>query len=442
MALQLRRGTNGQRLTITPAEGELVYTTDTKLVYVGDGSTLGGNALGSSGSGPGTNSFTIISVAGQDNVVADQAIDTLTLSAGTGISITTNNVTDTITLTNSGVTSALAGTGINISNSTGAVTINTSALLNVLEDTSPQLGGTLDLNNYSISSPNDMTLVTNNGLGTGVIYLRGILSTVGGMILAPRSTTNDNINNPAVTQIGDVTNGYDGNLIIARNTYSNNANAGFTFSQYHETPDAVNFIFFRSRGSRDSRQAVISGDEIADLGFITFDGTNPVPAANICVKIDGTVSSGRAPGKIEFFVHDGITSGVPGLKLRAEIKPDGRFNIDTLAGLNTNNVTMPTNNSLTIGDVRLDQNGLSTVNSNAPLSLSANGTGTVNVTSNLSVTGSVTLTDVLNMPVLNTAPLTPIAGMIAISSGLGWDPLSDGQQHMMVYLNGGWVSAA
>ena len=42
MALQIRRGTNAERLTITPAEGELIYTTDTKQLYVGDGSTVGG----------------------------------------------------------------------------------------------------------------------------------------------------------------------------------------------------------------------------------------------------------------------------------------------------------------------------------------------------------------------------------------------------------------
>ena len=42
MALRLRRGTDAQRLLITPAEGELVYTTDTKRLYVGDGVTGGG----------------------------------------------------------------------------------------------------------------------------------------------------------------------------------------------------------------------------------------------------------------------------------------------------------------------------------------------------------------------------------------------------------------
>ena len=45
MALQLRRGTSGTRTTITPAAGELIYTTDTKLVYVGDGSTAGGTLV-------------------------------------------------------------------------------------------------------------------------------------------------------------------------------------------------------------------------------------------------------------------------------------------------------------------------------------------------------------------------------------------------------------
>lgn len=45
-----------------------------------------------------TDSFKTIAVLGQDNVVADSAIDTLTLVAGTGIEITTNASTDTITI--------------------------------------------------------------------------------------------------------------------------------------------------------------------------------------------------------------------------------------------------------------------------------------------------------------------------------------------------------
>ena len=45
MALRLRRGTNAARTGITPAEGELIYTTDTKKLYAGDGSTVGGTVV-------------------------------------------------------------------------------------------------------------------------------------------------------------------------------------------------------------------------------------------------------------------------------------------------------------------------------------------------------------------------------------------------------------
>jgi hypothetical protein len=42
MALQIRRGTDAERLTTVFAAGEPVYATDTKKFYVGDGLTLGG----------------------------------------------------------------------------------------------------------------------------------------------------------------------------------------------------------------------------------------------------------------------------------------------------------------------------------------------------------------------------------------------------------------
>lgn len=46
MALRLRRGTDAERLTIIPLQGELIYTTDTKKLYVGDGAEIGGVLVG------------------------------------------------------------------------------------------------------------------------------------------------------------------------------------------------------------------------------------------------------------------------------------------------------------------------------------------------------------------------------------------------------------
>lgn len=79
MALRLRRGTNAERQLITPAEGEIVYTTDTKLLYVGDGSTVGGVPVGG---GEGGGSATLSGLTDVDATdVADNQV--LTWIAGT-----------------------------------------------------------------------------------------------------------------------------------------------------------------------------------------------------------------------------------------------------------------------------------------------------------------------------------------------------------------------
>ncbi len=58
-----------------------------------------------------SNSFATIAVAGHSNVVADSSTDILTLLASSGIDISTNATTDTITITNTGVTSVNGLTG-------------------------------------------------------------------------------------------------------------------------------------------------------------------------------------------------------------------------------------------------------------------------------------------------------------------------------------------
>ena len=50
MALRLRRGTDAERQSITPAEGELIYTTDEKTLWIGDSDgTQGGTLVTGSG---------------------------------------------------------------------------------------------------------------------------------------------------------------------------------------------------------------------------------------------------------------------------------------------------------------------------------------------------------------------------------------------------------
>ena len=49
MALQSRRGTDAQRQGITPKAGEPIFTTDTKKLFIGDGSTAGGIIVDTTG---------------------------------------------------------------------------------------------------------------------------------------------------------------------------------------------------------------------------------------------------------------------------------------------------------------------------------------------------------------------------------------------------------
>jgi Major tropism determinant N-terminal domain len=53
MSLRIRRGTDAQRQTLTFDQGEVVYTTDTKKLYMGDGITAGGTNILATSAGTG-----------------------------------------------------------------------------------------------------------------------------------------------------------------------------------------------------------------------------------------------------------------------------------------------------------------------------------------------------------------------------------------------------
>ena len=89
MALKLRQGLNADRAAITPEIGELIYATDTKTLFVGDGTTAGGNAISGGGSG------TVTSVGGTGTVSGVSLSGTVTssgnLTLGGTLSVTPSN---------------------------------------------------------------------------------------------------------------------------------------------------------------------------------------------------------------------------------------------------------------------------------------------------------------------------------------------------------------
>ena len=104
MAFQLRRGTNAQRSAITPLQGELLYTTDTKTLYVGDGTTAGGTIVSGGGGGGATYAISAETTTGGANLRltgSDASTDNVTLAEGANITITRTDAS-TITISSSG----------------------------------------------------------------------------------------------------------------------------------------------------------------------------------------------------------------------------------------------------------------------------------------------------------------------------------------------------
>jgi len=87
----------------TPSDGQVLKYNSATSQWIN------GTDLAGSGS---INAFSTISVAGQDNVVADSTSDTFNLVSGSGITITTDANTDSITITNSAASGATSLDGL------------------------------------------------------------------------------------------------------------------------------------------------------------------------------------------------------------------------------------------------------------------------------------------------------------------------------------------
>jgi hypothetical protein len=126
--------------------GSAVITATGNTVNLPVGSTIGGLRLDES-------YFKTFAVSGQDSVVADEGTDTLTLASGTGVSISTNAATDTVTFTNSGVTSITGSTGISTSAPNGAITLSNTGVTSIVAGFG-----------MSVNSATGAVTVTNEGL--------------------------------------------------------------------------------------------------------------------------------------------------------------------------------------------------------------------------------------------------------------------------------------
>lgn len=109
-------------LTITGGTGAVIGSGTTIQVAQSSSTTSGylSSTDWNTFNGKAGSSFTTIAVTGQSDIVADSASDTLTIAAGTGITLTTAALTDTLTITNSAPDQVVSLTGAGTTVVTGA----------------------------------------------------------------------------------------------------------------------------------------------------------------------------------------------------------------------------------------------------------------------------------------------------------------------------------
>ena len=238
------------------------------------GSTVGGQLI----KDPAEVAFGSIVVSGQSSVVANSATSVLNLS-GSGIGITTNSTTDTVTFTNNGVRTLTAGAGVTLAGTANDPVVN--AIVGGVESGLgigvTQTSGTYTVVNQgvvgleagtgiTIGARDPVTgrvVITNQSPASGISSFRTIVSPTGSNVVAQNAA--DTLNLTAGSGISIVNN--SGSSTI------NFTNTGVTSL----TSTSPNVSLNQSTGaitlSFDNRIDII-GSVFADDSTMLVDGTN------------------------------------------------------------------------------------------------------------------------------------------------------------------------
>lgn len=276
MALKLRRGTEANRTSITPAEGELIYITDTKKLYSGDGTTAGG-VLVTGGGGADIPGITDNTTAGAVLTLGD-----LVIAIDADLSITGYEINGDGDIDITGnITASGAGTGIITASSfVGDVTGN---------------------------------LVGNaNGTHTGTLY-----GDVIGSVFAGDSSViidgTDGVVSPTSISGSGILSIADRGIVIVKNSDHADLNLQYSNTAVDlsaDNNDRGRIFFSRNDSNGQHIESFIAGGR-NDIYFVVDDGTDTFPQANTMIwNSSGNLGLGTyTPGAKLDVVGNAIVSG-------------------------------------------------------------------------------------------------------------------------------------
>ena len=332
MALRLRRGTDAERLLITPVQGELIYTTDTKKLYIGDGTTVGGRLVEGAGSPD---------LAGLDDINVAGAINGQVLAY------------DTATLKWIPSTPATSGTGdgvvegsnyqINIIGYDSSIMVDTDALqvtanLNgdsfgthigpVVGDVKGSVFG--DDSNILVDGINGKIVgVVENAYTSAVEYVQGANVRIGSAVAGGNYIVlQDNVDSSLLVlttedpagqvisvrplQVGSTV-GPDGTINIVTSTaYALGMTIVGSFDGAENTLSAIH----RSRGTKTAPTAIQNGDGLGSFILTGYNGAGYTIAGGIKATVSGTPQAAHIPANVELYV--GNAGGAADVVLRAK----------------------------------------------------------------------------------------------------------------------------
>lgn len=323
MALQIRRGERGQGAGIAFKSGEVIFTTDTKDLYIGDGTTLGGVRIapiksinGLSGS-LSTGALTL----NTDNITEGASnkyynSTTARIDAGAalvggntgsvGISFAyrsdSNTITATVTAGGYSLPTAAPTELGGVKISQGGLAIDGAGLLSVVTPVSTGVVGQL-----TYYTGTNTVGATGSGLTwtpTGVIYPdTGGQADVAGTVVANR------IEIPPSASNG---------MFISTQLDGNASLEVFAISSAHSSATATAVRYIRSRGTIASPTSIQTNDNIIDIQFAAKTGASSAGiAAQITATAVGTVSSGIVPGKLTLSTANSSGALIDSLTVKA-----------------------------------------------------------------------------------------------------------------------------
>jgi hypothetical protein len=178
---------------------------------------------------------------------------------------------------------------------------------------------------------NTITIASSNSF-TGTVDIP--ILNVGNSIIATNAITFDTSSGnfsfrPAGTSVfGSESLNRNGGIYQVFNSYTS---SGYTFAQHHNTADAINFTFYRTRGTPSVPTAVQVGDDLADIAFGGWTGTGQAAGASLTVAVESTINATNIPSKFQFITNNGTATAI-----RMELSSTGTLKVNNIQALATN----------------------------------------------------------------------------------------------------------